>query len=243
MTQHRGTAPYWIDTHDPDIGFPDVELALHEPDGLLAIGGDLSIERLLLAYRKGIFPWYGPEQPILWWAPNPRLTLHPDRLRISRSLAKTLKKGKFAVTVDKDFHAVITDCAEPRPGQSGTWITPEMMTAYYNLHNAGHAHSVECWHKGALAGGLYGVSIGRVFFGESMFTRIPDASKVALVILAQQLERWNFALIDCQVYTEHLESLGASPMERKAFTRILDHACRLSPPALPWAFDDDLCRS
>lgn len=242
MTRYRGTAPYWIDAHDPDMEFPDVELALHEPDGLLAIGGDLSVERLLLAYRMGIFPWYGPEQPILWWSPDPRLTLHPDRLHISRSLAKTLRKGKFTITVDTDFHGVIAACAEPRAGQTGTWITPEMIAAYSRLYAAGHAHSVECWYRGALAGGLYGVSIGRVFYGESMFTRIADASKAALATLVQQLARWDFELIDCQVHTEHLEGLGASLMKRAEFTRILDSACRLPPPTLPWAFDVDTGR-
>jgi leucyl/phenylalanyl-tRNA--protein transferase len=239
MTTLRGKAPYWLDPEIPDLGFPDAELALREPDGLLAIGGDLSCARLLNAYANGIFPWYGPGQPILWWSPDPRLVLKPGSLRISRSLKRNLRKGLFSVTLDKAFEAVIDACAGPRENTSGTWITPEMTTAYLELHRQGHAHSVECWLDKRLAGGLYGVSIGRIFFGESMFAHVSDASKVALATLAAQLHRWGFPLIDCQVHTRHLESLGAEPLPRKDFIGILRTACALPPPAAPWRFDGD----
>ncbi len=240
MILEQGPAPFWLDPDDPDAGFPDVERALKEPDGLLAIGGDLSVPRLLEAYRRGIFPWYGSGQPILWWSPDPRLVLRPGDLRISRSLTKTLRKAVFRVTMDSDFAAVVEGCAAPRRADSGTWITDAMKAAYIELHRQGYAHSVECWHEGRLVGGLYGVSIGRVFFGESMFTRMSDASKVALVQLARQLERWDFPVIDCQVYTPHLEDLGATSMSRLDFTRTLERACALPPPAGPWAFEAGL---
>jgi leucyl/phenylalanyl-tRNA--protein transferase len=240
MTVERGLAPFWIDPDDPDVAFPDVERALKEPDGLLAVGGDLSVPRLLAAYRHGIFPWYGPGQPILWWSPDPRLVLRPEDLRISRSLARTLRKATFRVTLDSDFAAVVAGCAAPRSRESGTWITGEMQAAYVELHRAGYAHSVECWQQGRLVGGLYGVSIGRVFFGESMFTLISDASKVALAHLARQLERWKFRLIDCQVHTRHLEGLGATSLPRPEFTRVLEQACDLPPPPGPWVFEADL---
>jgi leucyl/phenylalanyl-tRNA--protein transferase len=240
MTILHGAAPFWLDPDNPDIGFPDVERALKEPDGLLAIGGDLSRARLLRAYSNGIFPWYGPGQPILWWAPDPRLVLPPEALRISRSLRKTLRQGAFRVTLDQAFEAVINHCAGPRANTSGTWITPEMAAAYLALHRQGYAHSVECWQGDRLAGGLYGVALGRVFFGESMFARARDASKVALVHLARQLSRWDFPLIDCQVHTRHLESLGAALLPRKQFTRLLRAACVLPAPPSPWRFDRDL---
>jgi leucyl/phenylalanyl-tRNA--protein transferase len=240
MSREQGLAPFWLDPDDPYTGFPLVEQALREPDGLLAIGGDLSVPRLLEAYHRGIFPWYGPGQPILWWSPDPRLVLRPADLRISRSLGRTLRKAAFRVTLDNDFQAVLAGCAAPRRDQGGTWISAEMEAAYTDLHRLGYAHSVECWHEGRLAGGLYGVSIGRVFFGESMFTLVSDASKVALVYLARQLQRWDFPLIDCQVYTRHLEHLGATPIPRPAFTRILEQACALPPPPGPLAFEPDL---
>ena len=239
MTRVRGKSPFWLDPDDPDISFPDVELALTEPDGLLAIGGDLSVPRLLAAYRHGIFPWYGQGQPILWWSPNPRLLLMPGDLHISRNLMKTLRKEKFSVSLDTDFAAVIEACAAPRDGEDGTWITPAMQTAYLALHQAGQAHSVECRYRGELVGGLYGVAIGRAFFGESMFARASDASKAALVWLTWQLQRWQFRLIDCQIHTRHLESLGARNMPRQAFTRLLRTACDLPGPAC-WAFDGDI---
>jgi leucyl/phenylalanyl-tRNA--protein transferase len=240
MTTLRGTAPFWLDPENRDITFPDVDLALKEPDGLLAIGGDLSTARLLNAYASGIFPWYGPGQPILWWSPNPRLVLRPETLHISRSLQKTLRKRPFRITLDAAFEAVIDNCAAPRDNASGTWITPEMTAAYLELHRQGYAHSVECWQDRQLIGGLYGVSIGRIFFGESMFAHASDASKVALATLARQLGRWGFPVIDCQVHTRHLESLGAMPLLRKEFIGILRGACSLTPPPLPWKFDRDL---
>lgn len=222
MAQNQGTAPYWIDPDSPDIYFPDVEHALVEPDGLLAVGGDLEPERLLYAYRNGIFPWYGPDQPILWWSPDPRLVLFPGQLHISRSLARTLRRRHFTVTLDTAFEQVISECAAPRPGQAGTWITPEMQAAYIRMHKLGHAHSVECWQQGRLVGGLYGLAMGRVFFGESMFTRVADASKVGFVTLVRQLQRRDYRLIDCQVHTGHLESLGATMLPRREFTRLLE---------------------
>jgi leucyl/phenylalanyl-tRNA--protein transferase len=240
MTTLRGNAPFWLNPESPDIAFPDVELALKEPDGLLAIGGDLSTARMLSAYVNGIFPWYGPGQPILWWSPDPRFVLPPEALHISRSLLKTLRKRAFRVTLDEAFGAVLGHCAGPRDHASGTWITPEMTAAYLELHRLGYAHSVECWQENRLVGGLYGVSIGRVFFGESMFAHASDASKVALAHLARQLGRWDFPLIDCQVHTAHLESLGAIPLPRKKFTRTLRTACALPPPLSPWRFDPDL---
>jgi len=237
MTQSRAPTPCWLDPEALDIVFPDVELALQEPDGLLAVGGKLSTEWILQAYRRGIFPWYGQGQPILWWAPDPRLVLFPENLRVSRSLKKTLKKGLFTVTLDKAFEAVIDACARPRPAQSGTWITPEMRSAYVDLHNAGHAHSVESWYDGTLVGGLYGIAVGHVFFGESMFTEMSDASKAAFVVLVRQLQRWGFTLIDCQVYTQHLASLGAATIPRKEFTAILDRECWPPGHNKPWTFD------
>jgi leucyl/phenylalanyl-tRNA--protein transferase len=240
MTHNRDTTPCWLDPKSPTISFPDVEQAMQEPDGLLAIGGALSKEWLLHAYRRGIFPWYGPGQPILWWAPDPRLVLEPGKLHISRSLAKVIRKGRYTVTLDTAFAEVVTACAAPRRGQSGTWITPEMRVAYINLHHAGYAHSAECWYEGQLAGGLYGVTIGRIFFGESMFAQRTDASKVAFVALIRQLARWGFRLIDCQVHTDHLASLGAAPISRKAFTAILDQECSMPATVRQWRLDPDL---
>lgn len=233
MTRNQGPAPYWIDPDSPEIFFPDVETALREPDGLLAVGGDLKPERLLLAYRNGIFPWFGPDQPILWWAPDPRLVLFPEQLRISRSLSRTLRKQRFTVTFDTAFAQVVDECAAPRPGQAGTWITPEMQSAYRRMHELGHAHSVECWQHGELVGGLYGIAIGHVFFGESMFTRVADASKVGFVTLVQQLQASGYRLIDCQVHTDHLESLGAMMIPRPDFTRLLARETRQITDS-PW---------
>ena len=198
------------------IIFPEPELS--REDGLLAVGGDLSIERLILAYRMGIFPWYSHGDPILWWSPDPRLVLYPDALHVSRSLMKTLKQGHFIVTLDQDFAQVIAACAgAPRDKQPGTWITTDMMDAYCRLHEAGFAHSVEVWNQGELAGGLYGVSLGKCFFGESMFARKNNASKVGLVTLVHLLQKWSFHLIDCQVTTHHLVRLGAREIPRKQF--------------------------
>lgn len=230
--------PFWIPPDDADAGFPDANLALAEPDGLLAAGGDLSPERLLDAYRNGIFPWYSDGQPILWWSPNPRTVLYPDQPKISRSLRKVLRQGRFTLSYDRAFERVIAACAAPRSEEAGTWITDAMMQAYTKLHRLGHAHSIECWLDGELAGGLYGVSIGRVFFGESMFSRARDASKVAFVQLAHQLADWQYGLIDCQVYSSHLASLGARSIPRKQFLERLDELCELDPAPGAWQTDD-----
>jgi leucyl/phenylalanyl-tRNA--protein transferase len=209
----------------PDLRFPPVEHA--SPEGLLALGGDLSSERLLEAYRHGIFPWYNPGQPILWWSPDPRAVLYPDKLKISRSLRKTLRKGRYQVRFDTAFREVMLACAAPRANSSGTWITDEMVAAYCRLHDLGYAHSVETWRENRLTGGLYGVALGGVFFGESMFSRATDASKVALVALTQALRGWGFSLIDCQVDSEHLVSLGAETIPRTRFISELTHALAL----------------
>ena len=240
MTHNREASPRWLDPESPVIEFPDVELAMQDPDGLLAVGGALSTEWLLQAYRRGIFPWYGPGQPILWWAPDPRLVLYPEQLHVSHSLSKLIRKGRYTVTLDEAFSEVVTACAAPRPGQSGTWITPEMREAYVKFHHEGYAHSVECWYEGELVGGLYGVALGGVFFGESMFAHATDASKVAFVALVRQLARWGFWLIDCQVHTDHLASLGAMSIPRQAFTAILEREYRT--PGIPrqWMLDEDI---
>lgn len=201
------------------IAFPPPHLA--EKPGVLAIGGDLSVERLLLAYRSGIFPWYGDDEPILWWSPDPRFVLYPQELRVSASLRKCLRQERFSVTMDTAFPAVIEACATARPS---TWIVREMRTAYIRLHETGVAHSVEAWHEGELAGGLYGVSLGNCFFGESMFTRVTNASKVAFSALVGQVSRWGFHFIDCQVETGHLASLGAKHVRRKRFLEELGEA-------------------
>jgi len=198
-----------------EIRFPPVDHAMKS--GLLAVGGDLSPERLLAAYREGIFPWYSEGEPILWWSPDPRFVLLPDELRVSRSMRQFLKKGLVRVTFDQNFGEVIDACQRPRPSQNGTWITGEMQGAYCTLHELGYAHSVEVWQDGALAGGLYGVSLGHSFFGESMFSTLPNASKVALITLVGELRKWGFDLIDCQVETAHLASLGARSIPRREF--------------------------
>ncbi len=214
-----------LDGTPPEQPFPDPQTAETDPDGLLAVGGDLSPARLINAYRRGIFPWYSAGQPILWWSPDPRMVLFPERLHVSRSLRRTLRRGEYQITFDRDFGAVIRACAEvPRPGQEGTWITPEMMEAYETLHRLGLAHSVEAWYRGELAGGLYGVALGRIFFGESMFSTRSDASKVAFVHLVRSLQAAGSPLIDCQVHTDHLASLGAAPLPRARFLELLaDH--------------------
>jgi leucyl/phenylalanyl-tRNA--protein transferase len=228
------TGLFWLDPHDDSQPFPDPAGALAEPNGLLAIGGSLSPRRLLRAYRKGIFPWYSSGQPILWWSPDPRMVLFPDRIKISRSLRKTLKKGLFRVTFDTAFATVMHHCSEPRRDEPGTWITAEMCAAYGRLQQLGYAHSVEAWHEDELVGGLYGVAIGRIFYGESMFSRMNDASKTALVILTAQLQRWGFALIDCQMHTAHLLSLGAEDIPRQTFVELLEHFCPLPGSQESW---------
>lgn len=225
-----------------DDRFPPVSRALDEPNGLLAAGGDLSRERLLAAYAQGIFPWYQQGEPILWWSPDPRMVLFPGELKVSRSLGKTLKKDNFEVRLDTAFEQVIAACAKPRrDGGVGTWITPAMHKAYADLHHAGFAHSVETFIEGRLAGGLYGVALGRVFYGESMFFRVTDASKIAFVALVRQLARWNFGLLDCQMQTEHLASFGARQIPRREFTRRLKELVHYPAPA-EWAFDHELLK-
>ncbi len=216
-----------------DLVFPPPGLA--DPGGLLAVGGDLSPERLLLAYKNGIFPWYSEEDPILWWAPDPRLILRLEDLKISRSLAKTIRKSKFKVSIDTRFSSVITGCANHRGrDRDGTWITGDMKKAYMRLHELGYAHSVECWHNQELVGGLYGVSLGRAFFGESMFSSMSDASKVALVFLRDFLMLKHFHFIDCQLPTQHLIGLGAKEVARDNFHTYLDAALEYPSLVGPW---------
>lgn len=202
--------------------FPPLENALESPNGLLAAGGDLSASRLLSAYRNGIFPWFNEDEPILWWSPDPRMVLFPNELKISRSLAKLIRKNNYTIQTDTHFVEVMQACAAPRKDQQGTWIHPEMINAYSELHRLGLAHSVETWIDGALAGGLYGVALGKIFFGESMFSRSPNASKIAFAYLVRQLSKWEFAMIDCQVKTTHLASLGAREIPRHVFRQLLE---------------------
>ena len=224
----------------PDQPFPPVQRALREPNGLLAAGGDLSLHRLLDAYRRGIFPWYSEGEPVLWWSPDPRMVLVPGEIAISRSLRKRIRSGAFEIRADTCFARVMRACAEPRDGQSGTWITEDIVCAYSAMHAAGLAHSIEAWHGDELVGGLYGVAIGRMFYGESMFTRMADASKVSLAYLARQLTRWGFGMIDCQMQTAHLESMGARTMPRRDFIAALSELINYPTPTGPWRLDDDL---
>lgn len=223
----------------PSAPFPPLATALREPNGLLAAGSDLSVATLLSAYRQGIFPWFGEEDPILWWSPDPRMVMFPKELRLSRSLRKILRGGKFVVTADCVFTRVISECRNPRDGQPGTWITGSMEAAYIALHRAGYAHSLETWLDGELVGGLYGVALGRVFFGESMFTRVNNASKVALATLVQQLEAWSYGLIDCQMRTDHLASFGAREIPRGEFAQHLAELVDYPCIAGPWHIEDD----
>ncbi|HBU28343.1 MAG: leucyl/phenylalanyl-tRNA--protein transferase [Thiobacillus sp. GWE1_62_9] len=217
--------------------FPPVETALTDPNGLLAMGGDLSPARLLDAYRHGIFPWFNPGEPILWWSPDPRMVLVPGEVRVTRSLAKRIRNAGFELRIDTAFAEVMRGCAAPRDDAFGTWISPEMVAAYSRLFEAGYAHSVETWRDGRLVGGLYGVAIGRMFYGESMFSREPDASKVALVRLARQLQQWEFGLIDCQMETAHLASMGARTLPRALFVERLAELVNLPHLSGPWTFD------
>jgi leucyl/phenylalanyl-tRNA--protein transferase len=221
----------WLGTA---VAFPPLTSALKEPNGLLAVGGDLSPRRLLAAYRHGIFPWYSEGDPILWWSPDPRMVLFPAELRVTRSLAKTLRNASYEVRFDTAFDDVMRGCAAPRAGQPGTWITAEMRAAYGRLHELGYAHSAETWIDGELAGGLYGVAIGRMFFGESMFTRRRDASKIAFVHLVEHLRTADYALIDCQMHTEHLASLGARALPRREFSRRLKDLVDYDRPPRRW---------
>jgi leucyl/phenylalanyl-tRNA--protein transferase len=201
---------------------------------LLAAGADLSAERLLAAYRRGIFPWYSPGDPILWWSPDPRMVLHPAEVKVSRSLAKVLRNRPYTVRCDTAFAEVIDACAAPREDQAGTWITPEVRAGYLELHRLGYAHAFETWIDGELAGGLYGVAVGRMFFGESMFSRRADASKIALVHAARWLGAAGFGLIDCQMHTEHLESMGARAISRSRFLRNLAELVDAPSVPGPW---------
>ena len=210
-----------LDPDQPDQAFPPTQKALKDPNGLLAVGGCLSTTRLLNAYRHGIFPWYSDDEPILWWSPDPRLVLFPEQLNVSQSLRKTLKKQKYTVTIDQAFTQVIKACAQPRQAESGTWITDDIENAYSDLHELGVAHSAEAWLDGVLVGGLYGVAIGQVFFGESMFNTATDASKVAFATLVAKLKSWDYKLIDCQVHSAHLASLGAVEIDRTEFNHLI----------------------
>lgn len=218
--------------------FPPVEQALVAPDGLLAAGADLTPGRLVDAYQHGIFPWFNEGDPILWWSPDPRIVLAPRDFHVSHSLRKRLKDHRFTVTADRAFAAVLDECAAPRADEGGTWLTPQMKAAYLALHEQGLAHSIEVWMDGVVAGGVYGVSLGRMFFGESMFSRRTDASKIALAYLAAQLDRWGFPWIDCQLETDHLLSLGAVALPRRAF--VAEVARLVREPAPGWALDPDL---
>jgi len=225
--------PFILNPHH--IEFPSPHLALQEPDGLLAVGGDLHPDRLLAAYKQGIFPWFSDDQPILWWSPNPRCILLPEQLAISRSMKKVLKRGEYQTTIDQAFSEVMRRCAAPRDNQDGTWITQEMYRAYNQLHREGHAHSAECWWRGELVGGLYGIAIGQVFFGESMFSQRSNASKAAFITLVQQLISWGYQLIDCQVHTDHLESMGAIEIPRDVFLQKLNQLCHQAPLNSAWS--------
>lgn len=216
---------YWIADNILAEEFPDINHALTEPDGLLAIGGVLNPALLLDAYRKGIFPWYSEGQPVMWWSPDPRCVLFPDELKISRSLKKSLRSDDYIVTFDQAFSDVVRTCAEPRLSSPGTWITQSIIKNYQLLHESGYAHSVECWQGERLVGGLYGIAIGKIFFGESMFSHVTDASKICLAHLVHLLKNLDYELIDCQVYSEHLKSLGAILIPRNEFSDVLISSC------------------
>ncbi|HUQ89528.1 MAG TPA: leucyl/phenylalanyl-tRNA--protein transferase [Vicinamibacterales bacterium] len=225
----------------PADPFPAVEHALEQPDGLLAAGGSLTTRRLVDAYRRGIFPWFNEGDPILWWSPDPRTVLRPSQIHVSHSLRKKLRKESFLITIDRVFSRVLDGCAAPRPGDTGTWLSMPMRRAYTSLYSVGLAHSIEVWMDGELAGGIYGVAIGQMFFGESMFSRRTDASKIAVVRLAAQLDRWGFPLIDCQLETDHLVSLGAEHLPRRAFIAEVARLTALDGPK--WDIDPDLAGS
>lgn len=236
-------APYWLKSDS--IVFPEVSLAAEDPPGLLAVGGDLSPERLLAAYAHGIFPWFTRNSPMLWWSPDPRMVMRPADVHVSNSMRKLIRQQKFSnsplkVTMDTDFSEVIRLCAELREKQDGTWITPEMQAAYLTLYGLGHAHSLEVRQDGKLLGGLYGVSLGGMFFGESMFGMAPNVSKLAFIALALQLQRWGYQLIDCQLPTDHLASLGASPMPRADFVSELSAVNTHQGRSGRWHFEEDV---
>ncbi len=228
---------------NPQDSFPPLTAALKNPSGLLAAGADLSPERLIQAYKLGIFPWFSAAEPILWWSPDPRMVLFPSELKVSRSLQKSLRDRSYRVRIDSSFRAVMSACAQaPRDGQNGTWISNEMIDAFCVLHNRGIAHSVETWIGGELAGGLYGIALGQAFYGESMFARATDASKIAFVHLVRQLQRWKFGVIDCQMRTDHLARFGAREIPRSEFSALLAKLVNCNNPVTisPWKFDNDL---
>lgn len=214
-----------LDANKPAQPFPPLRNALRDPNGLLAVGGCLSSERLINAYQHGVFPWFSGDEPILWWSPNPRLVLFPEKLQISKRLSKTIRQNKFNLTVNQNFDSVISKCAELRANAEGTWISEEIKLAYSKLHREGVAHSFEAWQHGKLVGGLYGIALGKVFFGESMFHTVSDASKVAFAYCVESLKAQNFQLIDCQVHSEHLVSLGAEEILRDEFSKLLKNYC------------------
>lgn len=221
----------WLES-GTDSSFPPLSLA--EEDGLLAAGGDLSASRLLQAYQQGIFPWFNENDPILWWSPDPRMVLFTDNIKISKSLKKTIRASSISLTLDHAFEDVMQACSLPRKDEAGTWIHQNMIDAYVELHQQGYAHSVECWQDGELVGGLYGVAIGKMFFGESMFSHVRDSSKLALVALCQQLSIWGFSLIDCQVYSNHLASLGAEQVDRDEFIQLVTSLCQQPQTDIVW---------
>lgn len=226
--------PFILSPDSSPDAFPDATMAMREPDGLLAVGGDLSPARLIAAYGRGIFPWFSDGEPILWWSPDPRCVFVPGEVRVSRRLARTLRSGRFEIRVDTAFDQVIAGCAAPRSYTAQTWITSDMVRAYRRLFDLGVAHSIEAWRDGELAGGLYGLSIGRAFFGESMFSAQRDASKVLLAHLGGHLEKQGFGLIDCQVASAHLLSLGAALLPRASFLRALGPLCEAKAPEGTW---------
>ena len=231
----------WLD-ESADSAFPPIVQALD--DGLLAAGGDLSASRLINAYQHGIFPWFNKNNPILWWSPDPRMVLLTDQVKLSRSLKKSIRLTELTVTMDRAFNDVMIACAAPRPidndSDNHTWIHPNMIQAYTELHQQGIAHSIECWQKDKLVGGLYGIALGNVFFGESMFSLQQDSSKIALVTLCQQLQRWNYPIIDCQIYSDHLASLGAKEIARSDFIPYIDKENSNTYDNKQWQLDTDL---
>ena len=228
---------HWLDPRNPHQPFPPVHLAMRDPNGLLAIGGDLSLPRLIRAYSQGIFPWFNPDEPILWWCPDPRAALAPSELHVSHSLRKRIRKQDYAVTLDRAFDEVLEACAAARTKGRGTWLGSDMRHAYREMHRNGHCHSVEVWREGRLIGGLYGVALGRIFFGESMFSRADDGSKIGFHFLCRQLQEWRFELIDCQISSAHLATLGAREIRRSEFLERMRKGVTLPGNPGTWRFD------
>ncbi len=237
-----GNRIVWLTSADPPDSFPPIDAALIEPEGLLAAGGDLSSERLVQAYRRGIFPWYEDGQPILWWSPDPRCVLFPAEFHLARRLQRDMEKSSASITINQSFEEVVVACAAPRPSQQGTWITDEMIEAYGALHRQGWAHSLEVRDRGELIGGIYGIAIGRVFFGESMFSAGANGSKFALFALSRLLDDAGFALIDCQVVSAHLLTLGAKTIARSEFANVLAESCDPPSPYSDWPDEPLLVR-